>query len=196
MQRTLFIILVICVCAACEQVPNPRPKGYFKIDFPEHAYRVFDSIGYPYQFEYPQYARVVKDSVFFDDAPENPYWINVDFPDYNARLHISYKQIGTKQQLSSLVDDAFKLTSKHTLKASSIEEEPVRLSPDVQGFVFHVGGNAATGKQFFLTDSVKHFMRGALYFDAAPNADSLLPVSEFLYRDIEHLMKTLRWKNK
>lgn len=196
MQRTLIIILVICVCAACEQVPNPRPKGYFKIDFPEHAYRVFDSIGYPYQFEYPQYARVVKDSVFFDDAPENPYWINVDFPDYNARLHISYKQIGTKQQLSSLVDDAFKLTSKHTLKASSIEEEPVRLSPDVQGFVFHVGGNAATGKQFFLTDSVKHFLRGALYFDAAPNADSLLPVSEFLYRDIEHLMKTLRWKNK
>lgn len=195
MQRTSFILLVICICAACEQVPNPRPKGYFKIDFPEHAYRVFDSTGYPYQFEYPQYARVVKDSVFFDDAPENPYWINVDFPDYHARLHISYKQIGIKQQLSSLVDDAFKLTSKHTLKASSIEEEPVRLSPDVQGFVFHVGGNAATGKQFFLTDSVKHFLRGALYFDVAPNADSLLPVSEFLYRDIEHLMKTLQWKN-
>lgn len=195
MQRTLFFLLVVCLFAACEQVPNPRPKGYFKIDFPEHTYRVFDSTGYPYQFEYPNYARVVKDSVFFDDAPENPYWINVDFPDYNARLHISYKQIGTKQQLERLVEDAFKLTSKHTLKASSIEEEQFRLSPDVQGFIFHVGGNAATGKQFFLTDSVKHFLRGALYFDVAPNADSLLPVSEFLYRDIEHLMKTLRWKN-
>lgn len=195
MQRTLFLLLIISLFAACEQVPNPRPKGYFKIDFPEHTYRVFDSTGYPYQFEYPQYARVVKDSVFFDDAPENPYWINVDFPDYKARLHISYKQIGTKQQLERLVEDAFKLTSKHTLKASSIEEEQVRLSPNVQGFVFHVGGNAATGKQFFLTDSVKHFLRGALYFDVAPNADSLLPVSEFLYRDIEHLMKTLRWKN-
>lgn len=195
MQRFLLFFFVTVCLVACENEPSPRPKGYFKIDFPAHAYRAFDTAGYPYRFEYPQYARVVKDSIFFDDAPENPYWINIDFPTFHARLYISYKSIGAVHRFDKLVEDAFKMTSKHSLKATSITETPVHFSQGVDGFVFEVGGNAATSTQFFLTDSTKHFLRGALYFDASPNADSLKPVNDFLYRDIEHLMKTLRWKN-
>lgn len=59
---------------------------------------------------------------------------------------------------------------------------------------FYVAGNAATSKQFFVTDSVKHFLRGALYFDATPNEDSIRVVSDFLEADVKHLIQTLTWK--
>jgi hypothetical protein len=39
-------------------------------------------------------------------------------------------------------------------------------------------------------------MRGALYFDSTPNADSLRPVQDFLQKDIEHLINTFKWSRK
>jgi hypothetical protein len=45
-----------------------------------------------------------------------------------------------------------------------------------------------------VTDSVKHFLRGALYFDASPNEDSLGVVNNFLQDDMKHLINTFRWK--
>jgi len=52
----------------------------------------------------------------------------------------------------------------------------------------------ATPYQFFLTDSTHHFFRGALYYDATPNQDSLAPVNAFLLEDIQHILNTFRWK--
>jgi gliding motility-associated lipoprotein GldD len=66
----------------------------------------------------------------------------------------------------------------------------------VHGIFFHVGGNAATANQFFVSDSVKHFLRGALYFDTTPNEDSLNMVNRFLQQDMNHIINTLQWKNQ
>lgn len=182
------------ILAACNSESLPKPKGYFAISLPEKKYQVFDAPGYPYSFAYPTYGKVVKDTSFFEDAPENPWWINIDYPEFQARMHISYKAIGGKNQFSILVEDAFKMTGKHSIKATSIDEIPVKGGAGVEGIIFDVGGNAATGKQFFVTDSVRHFLRGALYFNATPNFDSIQPVEQFLYQDIQHLIQTLRWR--
>jgi len=194
LHRTSYILLLTSFLVACNSDPRPRPKGYFQIDFPEKKYVLFDEPGYPYTFEYPVYGAVIKDSTFFDNQPENPYWLNLDFPTMGGRMYISYKTIGGKNIFSKLVEDAFKMTSKHSLKATSIDEIPVEGGPGVEGFVFDVGGNAATGKQFFVTDSNRHFLRGALYFDATPNYDSIKPVEQFLYKDMQHLIQTLKWR--
>lgn len=186
--------LLVLSFMGCNSDPLPKPRGYFEIELPQKKYVVFDEPEYPYSFEYPVYGNVIKDSTFFDDLPENPYWVNVEFPGFDARIHISYKVVGGKNSLSLLVEDAFKMTSKHSLKATSIDEIPIKGGPGVEGFVFDIGGNAATGKQFFVTDSTRHFLRGALYFNATPNYDSIRPVETFLYRDMQHLIQTLRWK--
>jgi gliding motility-associated lipoprotein GldD len=93
-----------------------------------------------------------------------------------------------------LVNGAYTLTFKHSYKASSIEDSVFRTANGIEGIFFRIGGDAATANQFLLTDSVKHFLRGALYFDAAPNADSLAPVNAFLKEDMRHLIQTFRWK--
>jgi gliding motility-associated lipoprotein GldD len=196
-----FLPIFLSFLLSCNSPYTPKRKGYFRIDFPPHQYQTFNQPEYPYSFEYPLYATVARDSSFFDTVPENPYWINIDFPRFGARIYISYKQIGPQSNpkepantFDKLTDDAFKMTYKHTVKASSIDQSVIHTPNGIGGIFFHVGGNAATAQQFYLTDTTRHFLRGALYFDTAPNEDSLAIVNSFLQKDLNHLINTFRWK--
>ena len=171
-----------------------KKKGYFHIDFPEKKYQLFDQPGYPYVFEYPVYATVSKDTTFFEDKAGD-WWINIDVPQFAGRIYISYKPIQGQASFDSLVKDGFKMAYKqHVDVSTGIEETRIETPNKVEGIYFDLGGNTATANQFFLTDSTRHFLRGALYFDAAPNADSLGIVNDFLKKDLQHLINTMRWK--
>ena len=190
---TCLLFLLISL-AACNNDYIIKPRGYFKIDFPQKEYQKFDNPVYPYSFEYPVYAEILKDSLFFDKKAENPYWINGSFPRFNGKIYISYKEVG-KNNFDSLVNDAFTMSYKqHTYKASSIEPTPFTTPNKLNGIYFSLKGNTATANQFFITDSSRHFLRGALYFDAVPNEDSLRPVNNFLQKDLQHLINTLQWR--
>ena len=191
--RLFTFYFLLFTFLSCNSTYSPKPRGYFRIDFPAHAYQRFDRQEFPYSFEYPVYGNIVRDTAFFGDKPENPYWINVDFPKFHARIYISYKHV--EDNFEKLREDAYKMTYKHTYKASSIEDSLISTPLGVHGIFFNVGGNAATAKQFFVSDSGRHFLRGSLYFDTTPNADSLSIVNDFLQVDMNHLINTLRWKN-
>lgn len=186
---------LVTIISSCNSGYTPKPTGYFKIDFPEKQYRLFNEPGYPYTFEYPVYAHVVKDSTFFGETTENPWWINVDFPQFAGRIYISYKQIGVNK-FDTLIKHTFNLTGKHSSRAYSIDDSVLATPNNVHGVFFTVGGNVATANQFFLTDSTRHFLRGALYFDATPNEDSLGIVNRFLVTDMRHLINTFKWRDR
>ncbi|MEO7802651.1 MAG: hypothetical protein ABIR81_11650 [Ginsengibacter sp.] len=203
--------LLIACLYSCNSTYTSKKKGYYKVDFPKKEYRLFDQPGFPYSFEYPFYANIVKDSTYFDKNLNDPYWINIDFPQFNGKIFISYKNInGTSaykiktaggykdstaaNSFESLVDDSYKLTYKNDIKAYSIEDSLMHTPNNVSGIFFSLTGSVATAKQFFLTDTTTHFLRGALYFDATPNEDSLKPVSDFLQADMKHLINSLRWR--
>jgi gliding motility-associated lipoprotein GldD len=203
----------ICGIMACNETYTSKKRGYYRIDFPEREYRLYNEPGVPYSFEYPAYATIVKDSTYFDSTPENPYWRNIDFPQFNARIFLSYKIIGGKtfyktkmpdgnyrdsagiNRFDKLVNDAFNLTNKNEAVATSIKDSLFTTANGITGIFFRVGGNAATARQFFMSDTSQHFIRGALYFDTTPNADSLKPVQDFLQQDIDHIINTFKWKN-
>lgn len=198
MKKSIFgfvCFIVSFLLFACNSNYTYKKKGYFKIDFPKKEYRLFDQPGYPYSFEYPVYANVVKDSTFFGDVSENPWWINIDVPQLGGRVYVSYKEIGQKNKFDSLLNDAFKMTYlQHSTVASGRDDSLMHTQNGAEGYFFKLFGNTATASQFFLTDSTKHFLRGALYFDAAPNEDSLSIVNDFLKQDLFHLINTLKWK--
>lgn len=194
-KKIIFLSFgILFLLLSCNSNYTYKRRGFFKIEFPEKKYQSFDQPGYPYSFQYPEYATVVKDTSFFEEKPENPYWINIDIPQFAGRIYISYKEIG-KNNFESLVNDAFTMAYKqHTYKATSIEPMGITTPNNISGIYFTLTGNTATANQFFLTDSTKHFIRGALYFDATPNEDSLSIVNNFLKKDLEHLLNTFRWK--
>ena len=191
---SLFFGFLTIFFLDCNSSYTPKPKGYYKINFPEKKYLLFNQAGYPYSFEYPVYANVVKDSTFFGEVTENPWWINVDFPQFQGRIYVSYKKIG-ENKFDTLVKHSFTLTEKHTSKAYSIEDTAISTIHNIHGMFFTIGGDVATANQFFLTDSIKHFLRGALYFDATPNTDSLGIVNSFLLEDMKHMVNTFKWRN-
>ena len=192
-KNIIYLLVNTCLLLlACNNDYVIKPKGYFKIDFPKHEYIVFDKPGYPYTFEYPVYASIVQDSSLFEDN-DTPYWINIDFPRFSGKIYMSYKKV-SNVNFDKLVNDAFTMTYKHTTKATEIQDSLMKTAAGLTGVWFNVGGNAATAKQFFITDSTKHFLRGALYFDSTPNEDSLSVVNDFLQEDMKHLINTLKWK--
>ena len=121
-------------------------------------------------------------------------WLNLEFPSLNGTLHLTYHPLNG--DINEYLEETNELASKHQIKASGIEEKLVfRDSSKVYGLIYEIGGNAASSIQFFLTDSTKHFIRGALYFNVAPNTDSIAPVVDFVRKDIYHMIETFEWKN-
>lgn len=180
--------VLLLVSTSCRQHHTPKPRGYFRISFPEKEYQNFDST-YPYKFQYPKYASVKADSS--DNA--EPYWLNILYPELNGQVHLSYKTVNNN--IYDLLEDSRRLAYKHTIKADAINEQ-MFYNPDkkVIGILYDIKGNAASPLQFFATDSTKHFIRGSLYFNTVPNQDSLAPVISFVRDDVIRLMETIEWK--
>ncbi len=195
-MRYLLAILFIALISSCKpETYVPKPRGYYQIDLPQRQYQQFNNATFPYSFEYPVYGEITKDTNMTGARPETPYWINIDFPTLGGRIYLSYKQVTPAQPIYKLIEDAYTMSvDAHDKRADYIEQNVFHNdTTHVHGLFYKVGGNAASAYQFFATDSSKHFLRGALYFDVTPNADSLKPVNEFLKTDIEHILHTLRW---
>ena len=65
-NHLLFISLILFLTGGCNSVYTSKKAGYFKIEFPQRNYLKFEKPGFPYSFEYPQYANIVRDTAFFD----------------------------------------------------------------------------------------------------------------------------------
>ncbi|MBC7554687.1 MAG: hypothetical protein H7257_11985 [Taibaiella sp.] len=194
--RTWILLVAVCFACSCRPtVYTPKPSGYFRLDTPAaHTYQVFDMPGYPFTFDYPTYCVIEKDTAFFREKADNPYWLNISFPSLGGMLNITYKAINSKETFDKMMSDSYYLTNYHNKKASYIDNTEFRNSSGVSGILYKVGGNAASRYQFIATDSTKHFLRGALYFNTTPNADSLLPANDFISADIERMLVSLKFR--
>lgn len=183
------LILLALLAVSCGEDYMPKPRGYFRIDLPEKTYLKFDTT-YPYSFEYPSYAKVSPDT----RPTSEPFWINLDFPQFQGRIYISYKPV--HGDLEKFLEDSRTFVVKHIPKADAINDSLIYRPEDkVYGLVYFIeGAQAASPCQFFVTDSSAHFLRGALYFNVTPNNDSLAPVINFIDEDIRHLVSTIKWK--
>jgi gliding motility-associated lipoprotein GldD len=179
-----FLLLAI----SCRQDYIPKPRGFFRISFQEKNYHKIDSAALPYRFEIPDYGKVIPDN----ERQTEPFWVNLEIPKHKAELHLSYKKI--EKNLAKLAEDSRALAYKHAIKADAINER-VFMNPakKVYGTIYLIDGNSASPLQFYLTDSIHHFLRGALYIREVPNIDSIRPVIDFLTPDVIRLIETTEW---
>lgn len=190
----LYLLLCTLYLSSCgsdsDDIQTPKPNAYFRVDLPKKKYTVF-SDSCPFEFEYPSnYAIVLPDN----DLNSEPCWKNVVFPRFRAEVHLTYKSLDNN--LNKFLDESWTLATRHQVKASGMPETLIRRdSAKVYGLMFEIEGNAASSIQFYVTDSIHHFLRGSLYFFARPNYDSLSPIITFIKQDVERMITTLKWKN-
>jgi len=168
----------------------PKPKGYNRIDLPIASYQPMTE-KHPFNFQYSTQAILKPDSVRWAE----PHWMYVYYPKLNAVIQLTYKPLGgDKIKMAKLIDDAHKLVAKHGLKAYAIQNYILKMPSGQKAMLMELEGEVPTYLQFYTTDSTKHYLRGALYFNTALKSDSLAPVIDYLKQDVIKLLNTLQWK--
>ncbi|MCZ4243395.1 gliding motility lipoprotein GldD [Pedobacter punctiformis] len=186
---SVVILLFISSCQNNDY--SPKPRAYFRIAYPEKKYQLFNSTA-PYTFDYPVYATMENDI----SKNTEKYWYNLHFKQFNGFLHLTYYDVANKPAYDEMVEDARKLAFKHTIKARAIDQKIINYPEHkVYGVYYAIEGNTASSVQFFLTDSAKHYFRGALYFNERPQYDSIEPVVKFIKKDIDKMISTFKWKD-
>ena len=182
------MLLMCWVLLSCREDQSPKPRGYYRISFPVKAYKPLDKT-LPYRFLIPEYSIVTPDLLNLAEKE----WITLEIPANHAQIHISYKKID--HNLAKLIEESRTLVYNHSGKASSIDEK-LFLNPKdkTYGTLYTLKGNAASPMQFYLTDRVSHFLRGALYIKEIPNYDSLKPVIQFLSDDVIKMIESTKWE--
>ena len=182
----------LTLLAGCSSAPDftPKPKGYNRIDLPAHRYQRLGG-GHPYEFEYSKEAVIKRDSSYL----AQPHWLNVYYPKLHANVQITYMDVQRDHRLyNKMMEDARKLTGKHEIKATAIEERILKTPNGMRASVFELSGEVPSQFQFYITDSTRHFLRGALYFQTATANDSLAPVIEYVKADMVQMLNTLKYK--
>ena len=187
----LVILVLACIAFSCERDSNylPKPRGYFRIDLPEKAYTKVDTIE-KYSFEVPEYDLITPDPY----SPDEKNWVNIEMPQFKGSIHLTHKPVD--ENLGVYLEDVHTMVTKHLQKANGMRDSLIiNKEHQVYGLFIEMDGKGvATPMQFYLTDSTKNFVRGALYFNFQPNNDSMQPVINFIREDIDHMINTFEWK--
>lgn len=193
MNKNFYLLLLIIVCFSCGESYVPKPKGYLRLDYPKANY-VKSNLNVPFTFETNVLASKIEAKPV--NATTKSYGINLEYPSLKGTVFLTYKAVeGNRKNLIDFLRDAQNFTQKHNIKADGIIET-VYENPEKEtyGMFYEVEGDAASQSQFYLTDSINHFLTGSLYFYAKPNYDSILPAAHYLQKDIKHIMETVKWK--
>jgi gliding motility-associated lipoprotein GldD len=190
-----LVLSLTFLCAGLFSCTNrdylPKPLGYNRLVLPDAAYKPLpDSL--PYFFEYSQHAKLLPDTSRISEK----FWIELHYPIMNSTIHITYKELNNDQKLlKEFLDDAYKLTAKHQIKAYAINELISKTPSGKTAVIAELEGEVPSQFQVTITDSSKNFLRAALYFNNKVANDSLAPAIEYMKKDMMHLINTLEWKN-
>ena len=194
-KRVLYCMILLAGVAAVSACRNgnetPKPQAYLRIDLPPHAYSVCDTAALPFTFEMSNLAEVQ----WKKNLPRDK-WFTIAYPKYKGYVFMTYKAMNGVKDLRAQVDTSYKFVEGHFSYSSGIDENRfMDREHKLSGTTYHLKGqNVASTYQFWVTDSNRHFLRGALYIDCTPNNDSLAPVLDYLQEDINHMIESIRWR--
>lgn len=191
-MRYLGIIVFLSLqFLSCDEETLPKPSAFLSLEYPPPEYRNV-SLLLPFTFEKNNWADSIMSVKISSD--QKVKGIDLNYPQMKGTIYITYKKI-EENNLRSFLIDAQAITQKHTIKANEIIEQPyIDEENRIFGMFYEVGGDAASQSQFYVTDSLNHFVTGSLYFYAKPNYDSILPAAYYLRNDIKHVIETIRWQ--
>ncbi len=183
MRYSWLLLFISMVLTSCGGDTLPKPKAMLRLEFPPGNYQGFQG-DCSYGFAVNGLSTLKQKT---DCSME------IDYPMMKGSIYLTYKPI--TNNLNKLLTDAQRLSYEHVVKADNIIEQPFINAEDrVFGMFYEVTGNAASQSQFYVTDSLNHFVTGSLYFYAKPNYDSIFPAAIYLQKDIRRIMESLEWK--
>ena len=183
--KVLFVFLgsTLFFFGCGEEALVPKPKAMLRLEYQRPSTEPVDADYFT--FESNTAATVNR---------KNSRATIIEYPNMKAAIFLSYRSV--QDDLNKLIRDAHKLSGEHAVKADGIQQKIFEnFENKVYGAFYEVSGDAASQAQFFVTDSLHHFVTGALYFKTKPNYDSIYPAAKYLQNDMGRIMESLRWKD-
>lgn len=178
----LLLLLGLVFFGCKDEDELPKPKAMLRLEYERPPVEIAETPNFT--FDYNAIAKLKQ---------KNSKAIELKYPEMKASIFMSYRKI--KGDLKNLTRDAQKLSYEHAAKADGIRPRSYEDATNkVYGEFFEVSGNAASQAQFYVTDSLNHFVTGALYFETKPNYDSIYPAAVYLQQDMGRILESLRWK--
>lgn len=189
----IALLLLLLLAASCSRgrADTPKPRAYLRIQMPRPDYILCDTAALPFTFQRSTFARLE-----WKKNTRGEKWVDLVYPRFRGVVFLTYKPLRGPADLAAQIDTSCRFLQEHYKLSSGVDESRY-LDPDhnLYGATYHLKGQkVACTYQFWVSDSARHFLRGALYIDTPPNNDSLAPVLDYLQSDLDHLIETLRWK--
>mgnify|MGYP000026219456 FL=1 len=185
-MKTYVVLMCVLTCFSCDEVLVPKPKAFLSLDYPKASYHE-SLVELPFEFEKNKLAQlsISKKNNLLEG-------IILRYPSLKASVFMNYKEVNNN--LKKHIADARKMTQKHLQQADEISERKYDNDwKKIYGMFYDLKGNVASQSQFYVTDSSRHFLSGALYFETKPNYDSILPAIKYIQKDMMHLIESLHW---
>ncbi|MCL2246040.1 MAG: hypothetical protein FWC10_02885 [Lentimicrobiaceae bacterium] len=189
---TLILSIFFTACVKKQEVPIPKPKGYFRLVTPEPLYQHWDSV-LPFTFDYSKHA-----TLLFQKKEDNVFWIDIQYPSIAAVFKMTCFQVNDNLHNFMWNEEEqvmFHVERRMTddIQFSTINDARAR----VFGRLYELEGkHVATPFKFWLTDSAHYFVKGSLFFDFTPNNDSLAPIIDYLKKDALFMIESWQWREK
>jgi gliding motility-associated lipoprotein GldD len=145
----------------------------------------------PFVFDYSKHA-----SLDFQKREGNVYWVDIYYPSFSAIFKMTCFPV--KNNLHQFIWEEEEQVMFHVdrrmvddIQYSTVSDPTER----VFGRLYELEGkHVATPFKFWLTDSSRYFVKGTLFFDFAPNNDSLAPIIDYLKNDALFMVESWKWK--
>jgi gliding motility-associated lipoprotein GldD len=182
-----WVVFILLGVSGCQPPASPpKPRGFHRLIFPEKAYRRFENPNCPFSFEYPVYGELELGRI-------DSCFLNIYFPQFKSRWHITSRFFDNRKvNLDYTLEDHRAVVYHHAQKGI-IYEKPIA-TPYGFGKLYELEGEVPTYLQVYFTDSTRYAFLAHCYFNSSEKNDSLAPVIQFLRKDVQHLIQTLRWK--
>ena len=191
-KNILLMAVALFALAACGGNDySPKPQAYLRIDMPKPSYSTVDTLALPFLFEKNDAAGLT-----MKKNTGHEIWLDLTYPNWDGVVFLTYRRLSSPSELRGQTDTSSRLLESHYQYASGIDEQAFENDDHtVHAIKWHLKGrNVASTYQFYATDSVHHFLRGALFINRPPNNDSLAPVLEYMQRDLDRLIESLHWR--
>lgn len=184
-MRILSLLFLVIVAASCEEDVTVKPSAMLRLEYPKSTYdRITTACPYTFLKNYDAIVEENKDC-----------GMRLYYPHMKATLFLTYREV-RNDNFGRLLTDAQKLVYDRNAQARGVPQYPfINKEKQTFGTLFEINGDVASQAKFFLTDSTKNFVVGALYFEVKPNFDSIYPAIEYMREDIRTIMETLQWED-
>ena len=183
-NRLVACLIFVCFSfflTNCTNSPSKQEK-------PVRDYLSLDTALFPFRMQYAAESKIV----LRKNEPE-ARWFDLVYPARKSTIYCTYFPV--RGNFRTYDEDVRRFVYRHTVVATAIKEQAFSLpEKHIYALIFDIKGKVASPVQFMITDSVSHFLRGALYYDNTAYSDSLESSTNDMREDIKHLIQTLEWR--